>query len=76
MTNQRRIFTVLTNQRPAFYLGVEEASDPEDLGSAVIAPALELPVPLQQLREPEAQGGGQPGDLLPVSRDPGVIHWS
>ena len=34
----------MTNQKPAFYLGVEEASDPEDLGSAVIAPAFELPV--------------------------------
>ena len=42
----------------------------EDLGSAVITPSLELSVPFQQLREPEAQGGRQPRDLLPVGRNP------
>ena len=55
-------------------LGIEKPRDPEHLGSAVITPALELSVPLQQLCVPEAQGGGQPGQFLPVPWNPGVVH--
>jgi hypothetical protein len=35
------------------------------------APALELAVPFQQLRVPEAKGGGPPRDPLPFLRHPG-----
>ena len=46
------------------YLRVEESSHPEDVGSSVEAPGVELGVAVNQLREPETKGHGVPGDLL------------
>ena len=47
-------------------LGVEESCDPEHLWSPMENPLLELGVPLQQLSEPEPQGGGMPRWFLPI----------
>ena len=44
-------------------LRVEEARHPEGVGTAVEAPAVELVVSLDQLREPEAQRARVPRDL-------------
>ena len=44
-------------------LWVEEASHPEDSGAAVEHPAAELGVAVQEVCEPETQGGRFPGNL-------------
>ena len=44
-------------------LWVEESRHPEDVGSTLETPGPELAVPLQEIRVPETQGAGVPGDL-------------
>lgn len=55
-----------------FTLGVEESRHPEDVWSADKHPGVELLIPLQQLGEPKADGGGLPGHLSPGIRHTGV----
>lgn len=56
------------------YLRVEEPGHPERSGSSLKQPGGELLVPVQQVGEPEPEGGRLPGDLLPNGGDTGVEH--
>ena len=55
-------------------LWIEEASHPEDIRATLEAPGVELGIPLQQLSEPEAQGGRLPGHLPPQGWHAGIVH--
>ena len=47
-------------------LSVKESSHPEGVGPTIEAPAVELCVAVNQLREPETQGTGVPRDLYVI----------
>lgn len=56
------------------YLRVEESGHPERSGSSLKQPGGELLVSVQEVGEPEPEGGRLPGDLLPNGGYTGVEH--
>ena len=56
-------------------LRVEETSDPEHLGSPMVAPTFELAISFKEFCIPEPKSCGEPGKLFPIFWDP-IIYFA